>query len=235
MGIGLRQQACRTDPDAARLHREALALRQRIGDHRGVAESLIGAAAVVTSVDRATAAALISAAERLRTELAAVTTPRQADDVAAIRAMVGEHKRPRHTWRLMTKQRQWPVQCGPSKRSNSRETGRLTRRMTDGVAERVTWRSSRVPVRAWAGRWSTASWLKEREWSRSTGARSGRPPWRAPTTGRLRALWATSRLPATTSGPWREPCRPSDGLSIRWQCRPVRLRSAPGGHAHGGP
>ena len=79
-------------PDAARLHREALALRQRIGDHLGVAESLIGAAAVVTSVDRATAAALISAAERLRTELAAVTTPRQADDVAAIRAMVGEHK-----------------------------------------------------------------------------------------------------------------------------------------------
>ncbi len=80
-------------PNAARLHREALALRHSIGDRLGVAESLIGTAAVVASADRATAVALIGAAERLRTELGAVVTPRQADDVAAARAMLGGHKR----------------------------------------------------------------------------------------------------------------------------------------------
>jgi predicted ATPase/class 3 adenylate cyclase len=79
-------------PKAARLHREALALRHSIGDRLGVAESLIGTAAVVASADRVVAGALIGAAQRLRTELGAVVTPRQADDLAAARAMLGEHE-----------------------------------------------------------------------------------------------------------------------------------------------
>jgi hypothetical protein len=79
-------------PNAARLHREALAIRHRIGDHLGVAESLVGTAAVVASADRAIAGALIRAAQGLRTELGAVVTPRQADDVAAAREMLGEHQ-----------------------------------------------------------------------------------------------------------------------------------------------
>ena len=79
-------------PKAARLHREALALRDSIGDRLGVAESLIGTAAVVASADRVVAGALIAAAQRLRTQLGAVVTPRQTDDVAAASAMLGEHE-----------------------------------------------------------------------------------------------------------------------------------------------
>ena len=79
-------------PDAARLHHEALALRHSIGDHLGVAESLIGAAAIVASTDRTMAGALVGAALNLLTALGAVVTPRQADDVAAVRTLLGEHK-----------------------------------------------------------------------------------------------------------------------------------------------
>jgi predicted ATPase/class 3 adenylate cyclase len=81
-------------PNAARLHREALALRHSIGDRLGVVESLIGTAAVVATADRAMAGVLIGTAQRLRTELGAVVTPRQAGDVAAARALLDEHKTP---------------------------------------------------------------------------------------------------------------------------------------------
>jgi hypothetical protein len=75
-------------PEAARLHREALELRQSMGDHLGVAESLVGAAAVVASTDPPTAAALVDEAERLQTALGAVATPRQAGDLAAVRSLL---------------------------------------------------------------------------------------------------------------------------------------------------
>jgi len=71
---------------------------QRVNERTSAALSqtkslaLIGAAAVVGSTDRATAGALVGAAQRLLTELGAVVTPRQADDVAAVRALLGEHK-----------------------------------------------------------------------------------------------------------------------------------------------
>jgi len=91
-GLGCVSRSAGLISDAARLHHQALALRHSIGDHLGVAESLIGAAAVVGSTDRATAGALVGAAQRLLTELGAVVTPRQADDVAAVRALLGEHK-----------------------------------------------------------------------------------------------------------------------------------------------
>jgi hypothetical protein len=57
-----------------------------MGDRLGVAESLVGAAAVVVSADRAAAAALLSGAERLRTKVGAVATPREAAEVASVRA-----------------------------------------------------------------------------------------------------------------------------------------------------
>jgi hypothetical protein len=91
-GLGCVSRNAGLIPDAARLHHKALALRHSIGDQLGVAESLIGAAAVVASSDRATAGALVGAAERLLTELGAVVTPRQADEIAAVRALLGEHR-----------------------------------------------------------------------------------------------------------------------------------------------
>ena len=91
-GLGCVSRTAGLIPDAARLHHEALALRHSIGDHLGVAESLIGAAALVATTDRATAGTLLGAAQRLLTELGAVVTPRQANDVAAVRALLGEHK-----------------------------------------------------------------------------------------------------------------------------------------------
>ena len=91
-GLGSVSRTAGLIPDAARLHRKALALRHSLGDHLGVAESLIGAAAIVASADRAAAAALVGAALKLRTAMGAVVTPRQADDVAAVRALLGEHE-----------------------------------------------------------------------------------------------------------------------------------------------
>ena len=91
-GLGCVSRTAGLIPDAARLHHEALALRHGIGDHLGVAESLIGAAGLVASADQATASALVGAAQRLLTESGAVVTPRQADDIAAVRALLGEHK-----------------------------------------------------------------------------------------------------------------------------------------------
>jgi hypothetical protein len=90
-GLGCVNRTAGLIPDAARLHHEALALRHSIGDRLGVAESLIGAAAVVAGTDRATSGALVGAAQRLLTELGAVVTPRQADDVAAVGVLLGEH------------------------------------------------------------------------------------------------------------------------------------------------
>ena len=72
--------------EAARQHREALELRRDIGDHLGVAESLVGIAAVVAGADPSTAEVLADAAERLRRSCGAVTTPRQASDLATVRS-----------------------------------------------------------------------------------------------------------------------------------------------------
>jgi tetratricopeptide (TPR) repeat protein len=72
--------------EAARLHREALELRHGTGDHLGVADSLVGAAAVIAAGDPSTAAALLGQANRLRTDRSAVTTPRQAHDLDLVRA-----------------------------------------------------------------------------------------------------------------------------------------------------
>ncbi|WP_161964993.1 ATP-binding protein [Ornithinimicrobium cerasi] len=74
---------------AARLHREALVLRRRVGDRLGVAESLLGSAEVVATADAATAAVLVGAAERLLNRLGAALTPRLAADLASVPALVG--------------------------------------------------------------------------------------------------------------------------------------------------
>ncbi|WP_460627566.1 ATP-binding protein [Intrasporangium mesophilum] len=76
-------------PEAARLHRVALELRRDMGDHLGVAESLVGAAAVLAEADPRAAAVLLREAARLRSSCGAVTTPRQADDLAAVRSASG--------------------------------------------------------------------------------------------------------------------------------------------------
>jgi hypothetical protein len=75
--------------EAAKLHRDALDLRRDMGDHLGVAESLVGAAAVLADADPHTAATLLGEAERLRSSCGAVTTPRQADVLAAARSVRG--------------------------------------------------------------------------------------------------------------------------------------------------
>ena len=85
-------------PEAARLHREALALRHRISDHLGVAESLVSAAAVVARADQDTAAAMLGVAEAVRHELGAVATPRQREAVAYARSLLrgGEQASEQH-------------------------------------------------------------------------------------------------------------------------------------------
>ncbi len=75
-------------PAAARQHREALELRRDMGDHLGVAESLVGAAAVLADADPHTAATLLGEAERIRGVCGAVTTPRQAADLTAARSVL---------------------------------------------------------------------------------------------------------------------------------------------------
>jgi predicted ATPase/class 3 adenylate cyclase len=77
-------------PEAARLHREALTLRDGIGDRLGVAESLVAAGALVAGADPVTARALLAAAKSLRSGAGAEATPRQADEVAAARALLGD-------------------------------------------------------------------------------------------------------------------------------------------------
>ena len=75
-------------PEAARLHRQALSLRHSMGDRLSVAESLVGAAAVIASADPSIADALLSEAGRIRDSCAAVATPRQTGDLAAVRALL---------------------------------------------------------------------------------------------------------------------------------------------------
>jgi predicted ATPase/class 3 adenylate cyclase len=74
--------------EAARLDREALTLRHQIGDRLGVVESLVGAAGVVAATDRAAARALVSAAQLLQADLGAEATPRQAEALAAVEAVL---------------------------------------------------------------------------------------------------------------------------------------------------
>ena len=64
--------------DAARLHRETLAIRDTIGDRLGVAESLLAAAVLVGPTAPSTATELARSARSLRRACGAVATPRQA-------------------------------------------------------------------------------------------------------------------------------------------------------------
>ncbi len=68
---------------AAELHRQALALRHRIGDHLGVVDSLLGIATVVAPLDPEGAASLVGAATAFRSATGAVATPREAAEFAA--------------------------------------------------------------------------------------------------------------------------------------------------------
>ena len=63
--------------EAARLHRETLAIREAIGDRLGVAESLVSTAALVSPTAPSTASALAESARSLRRACGAVPTPRQ--------------------------------------------------------------------------------------------------------------------------------------------------------------
>ncbi|WP_256842959.1 ATP-binding protein [Ornithinimicrobium cryptoxanthini] len=91
-GLARVSSAAGQAPDAARLHREALSIRHRIGDRLGVAESLLGSAGVVATVDQVTASDLVAAAQRLHTELGAVMTPRLTGDLEVIRSLLGGHE-----------------------------------------------------------------------------------------------------------------------------------------------
>lgn len=77
-GLALVHAARGSASEAAPLQREALAIRQAIGDRLGVADSLMGAAFVVAPREAATAGLLVRAAKDLRTECGAVPTPRQS-------------------------------------------------------------------------------------------------------------------------------------------------------------
>jgi predicted ATPase/class 3 adenylate cyclase len=75
--------------EAARLQREALAIRHAIGDRLGVAESLAAAAAVVARADPAAARSLARSARSLRLGCGAVPTPRQSAQESAARSVAG--------------------------------------------------------------------------------------------------------------------------------------------------
>lgn len=75
--------------EAARLHRETLAIRQSIGDRLGVAESLTAAATLVAPTDLAVARRLMSGAQALRAECGAHPTPRQSAEESAAWSLLG--------------------------------------------------------------------------------------------------------------------------------------------------
>ena len=80
---------------AAELHQRALALRHRIGDRCGVVDSLVGLATVVAPAEPEGAARLVGAAIALRAQTGAVPTQREAAEVAAALAAIGDAADPR--------------------------------------------------------------------------------------------------------------------------------------------
>ena len=74
----------------AGLHQRALALRHRIGDRLGVVDSLVGLATVMGPVEPEGAARLVGAAIALRATTGATPTRREATEVAAALAAIGD-------------------------------------------------------------------------------------------------------------------------------------------------
>ena len=72
------------------LHRRALTLRHGIGDHLGVADSLVGIAAALAWWEPVEAARLTRAADAVRARLGTTQTPREAAEAAAALAAIGE-------------------------------------------------------------------------------------------------------------------------------------------------
>jgi len=76
--------------EAAELHQRALALRYRMGDRLGVVDSFVGLATAVAKAEPEEAARLVGAAIALRMEMGATPTHREAAEVAAALAAIGE-------------------------------------------------------------------------------------------------------------------------------------------------
>ena len=81
--------------EAAELHQRALALRHRMGDRLGVVDSFVGLATAVAPAEPEEAARLVGAAIALRAEMGATATHREAAEVAAALAAIGEADDPR--------------------------------------------------------------------------------------------------------------------------------------------
>jgi tetratricopeptide (TPR) repeat protein len=81
--------------EAAELHQRALALRHQMGDRLGVVDSFIGLATAVAPAEPEEAARLVGAAIALRVEMGATPTHREAAEVAAALAAIGEADDPR--------------------------------------------------------------------------------------------------------------------------------------------
>lgn len=71
---------------AARLERDALALRRAMGDRLSVVDSLIGIAAMMAPLEPSSASVLLEVAIRLRSQAGATPTTREDGEVAAVRA-----------------------------------------------------------------------------------------------------------------------------------------------------
>ena len=94
-GIARVRAAAGAVSQAAELHQRALALRHRIGDRCGVVDSLVGLATVVAPAEPEGAARLVGAAIALRAQAGAVPTQREAAEVAAALAAIGDAADPR--------------------------------------------------------------------------------------------------------------------------------------------
>jgi predicted ATPase/class 3 adenylate cyclase len=79
--------------EAARLHRETLAIREAIGDRLGVVESLVSTAALVGATAPSTATALAWSARALRRASGAVATPRQVAAEALVPPLPSDQAR----------------------------------------------------------------------------------------------------------------------------------------------
>lgn len=80
---------------AAELHQQALALRHGMGDPLGVVDSFVGLATVVAPVEPEGAARLVGAAVALRAGTGATPTRREAAEVTAALAAIGDAADPR--------------------------------------------------------------------------------------------------------------------------------------------
>ncbi|HET6662873.1 MAG TPA: adenylate/guanylate cyclase domain-containing protein [Acidimicrobiales bacterium] len=82
-GRAVVESACGRPAVAAELHARALETRHSIGDHLGVVDSLVAVSALCASIDPATAARLLAAANTMRADRGVMATKREADEVAA--------------------------------------------------------------------------------------------------------------------------------------------------------